>query len=117
MKCQAGAILAAVLMLASVAPLRAATIVSNTVSDWMASTSGGVHDADFTHIQNISYGPSGYTSSDGFTITGPDGSGTFLQGLIFNGTQSLKGGSDSSGQIVVTTPAGGQTALLFLLGS
>ena len=118
MKLQAGALLAATLLFASVAPLRATTIVSYSVNDWTSSiNSGSAHDANFSTIQNVTYGPSGYTTSDGFTITGPDGAGTFLQGLSYNGMPSLKGGSDAAAQITVTTPAAGQTALLFMFAS
>jgi hypothetical protein len=118
MRLQAGALLAATLLVASVAPLRATTIVSYSITSWMSSiTSGSAQDANFSTIQNVTYGPSGYTTSDGFTITGPDGAGTFLQGLSFNGMPSLKGGSDAAAQIQVTTPAAGETALLFMLAS
>jgi hypothetical protein len=80
-------------------------------------SSGSAKDANFSTIQSITYGPSGYTTSDGFTITGPDGAGTFLQGLSYNGMPSLKGGSDSAAQIKVTIPGGGKTGLLFMLAS
>lgn len=118
MKFQAGALLAAAFLLASVAPLQATTITSTSISSWMDSiTSGSAKDANFSTIQSITYGPSGYTTSDGFTITGPDGAGTFLQGLSYNGMPSLKGGSDSAAQIKVAVPSSGKTALLFMLAS
>jgi hypothetical protein len=116
MRILAGAVVAASLLCAGVIPLRATTIVSYTFSNW-ASTETGGRDADFTHIQYTMYGPSGYTSSDGFNITGPDGSGTYLQGLQYQGYQSLEGGNDSSAQLLVTAPGSGETALLFLLAS
>jgi hypothetical protein len=118
MKLQAGALLAATLLFASVVPLHATTIASYSVSDWSASvTSGSAKDANFSTIQNVSYGPSGYTTSDGFTITGPDGAGTFLQGFSYNGMPSLKGNNDAAAQIKVAVPGSGQTALLFMLAS
>ena len=116
MNIPAGAVLAAAFVL-SIAPLRATTITSTDFSSWQTSTTGGTHDANFTTIQTISYGPAGYTTSDGFTITGPDGAGSFLQGVTYNGYQSLQSASDAAGNLLVTTPAGGDTALLFLLGS
>jgi hypothetical protein len=118
MRLQAGAIVAAALVLASVMPLRATTITSFTVSDWVANTaSGSAKDVDFTHIQPTTYGPSGYTSSDGFTITGPDGASTFLQGLSYGGGPALQGGSDAAAQIDVATPSGGQSSLFFMWAS
>lgn len=117
MALKAAALFVAAFALSVVSPLRATTITSTTYSDWAASTTGGTHDTDFTHIQYSPYGPSGYTTSDGFSITGPDGSGFSLQGIQFNGYQSLEGGSDAAAQVLVTTPAGGETALFFLLGS
>lgn len=112
-----GALFAGAILLAGVTPLRAATIVSYSVGNWTGSTSGAVHDVDFTHITFSTYGPSGYTSSDGFTITGPDGASTSLTGLSFGGGPALKGGNDASAQIQVATPTGGQSALLFLMNS
>jgi hypothetical protein len=118
MKLYAGATLVATLVLASVAPLRATTITSFTVNDWLASTaSGSAKDVDFTHIQPIIYGPSGYTSTDGFTITGPDGASTFLEGLSYSGGPALQGGSDAAAQINVATPSGGQSSLFFMWAS
>jgi hypothetical protein len=116
MRIRAGAIVAASLLCAGVIPLQATTIVSYTISSWEQSETG-TKDVDFTHVQYTLYGPSGYTSSDGFTITGPDGSGTYLQGLQYKGYQSLEGGNDSSAEVEVATPSSGETALLFLLGS
>jgi hypothetical protein len=118
MRLQAGALLAATLLFASVAPLHATTITSYSFANWMSSIAAGSgKDANFSTIQSISYGPSGYTTSDGFTITGPDGAGTFLQGLSYNSMPSLKGNSDAAAQIKVTVPDSGQTALLFMLAS
>lgn len=117
MNLKAGAVFTAAFVLSIVAPLRANTITSTTFAGWAGTTTGTTHDADFTHILYSPYGSSGYTTSDGFSITGPDGSGFSLQGVFFNGYQSLEGGSDAAAQVVVTTPAAGQTALLFLLGS
>src|SRR3954471_15370878 len=117
MNFKAGAILVAALLSSSVVPLRATSITSTTVPNWLASTTGPVHDVDFTHIAFINYGPSGYTSTDGFNITGPDGASTFLRGLSFNGFTSLEGGNDANAQVLVTTPSGGDTALLVLIGS
>lgn len=117
MNIKAGAILAAAFVLSIATPLRATTITSTSFSNWQGNTTGGTHDANFTTIQTTSYGPAGYTTSDGFAITGPDGSGFFLQGVTFNGYQSLQSASDAAGKLLVTTPAGGETALLFLLGS
>ena len=112
---RAGALLAALFVSVGLIPLKATTVVSYSYSAW-ASTATSTHDADFTHVQYINYGPSGYTSSDGFNITGPDGTSTYLQGLSFNSHPSLEGGTDNSAQVLVTTPSGGKTALLFLLG-
>jgi hypothetical protein len=118
MKFQAGALLAAAILFASVAPLQATTITSTSISSWMSNiSSGSAKDANFSTIQSITYGPSGYTTSDGFTITGPDGAGTFLQGLSYSGMPSLKGGSDGAAQIKVTLPGTGKTGLLFMLAS
>lgn len=117
MSLKAGVFLAVGLVSSAIAPLRATTITSTTFSDWASNTTGGTHDANFTLIQYKPYDSSGYTTSDGFAITGPDGSGFSLQGLMFNGYQSLEGGSDADATVLVTTPAGGNTALLFLLGS
>jgi hypothetical protein len=116
MKFGAGVFLAASILFGAAIPMRATTIVSYSYSNW-ASSATNTHDADFTHIQFTSYGPAGYTTTDGFNITGPDGSGTSLQGLLFNGYSSLEGGNDSSAQVQVNAPSGGETALLFLLGS
>ena len=118
MKFPAGAVLAFALSFASIAPVDATTITSSSVSDWTSNvTSGSAKDANFSTIQSITYGPSGYTTSDGFTITGPDGAGTFLQGLSYSGMPSLKGNSDAAAQINVAVPGSGQTALLFMLAS
>jgi hypothetical protein len=118
MRFQAGALLAAILVFASVAPLHATTIQSYSVGAWMSGIAAGSgKDANFSTIQSITYGSSGYTTSDGFTITGPDGAGTFLQGLSYNSIPSLKGNSDAAAQIKVTVPDSGQTALLFMLAS
>ncbi len=118
MRIKAGALLAAVLVFVGVPALRATTITSYSFSNWMSSiTTGSAHDVDFTHIQYTNYGSSGYTSSDGYNITGPDGAGFFLQGLSYQGYSSLKDGSDSSAQLNVAIPGSGNTALLFLLGS
>lgn len=118
MKVKTGALLAAALLFAGICPLQATTITSNSVSNWMSTIqSGTAKDANFATIQNISYGPAGYTTSDGFTITGPDGAGTFLQGLSYQGMPSLKGNSDAAAQIKVSVPGSGQTALLFMLAS
>ncbi|MGA8595720.1 MAG: hypothetical protein WB676_13470 [Bryobacteraceae bacterium] len=116
MRIRAGAVVAASLLCAGVIPLRATTIVSYTVSNW-ESTETGTKDANFNQIQYITYGPSGYTSSDGFNITGPDGSTTYLEGLEYKAAKSLEGGTDSSAEVEVATPSGGETALLFVLGS
>lgn len=116
MRIRAGAVVAASLLCAGVIPLRATTIVSYTVSNW-ESTETGTKDVDFTHVQYTLYGPSGYTSSDGFNITGPDGSTTYLQGLEYKGASSLEGGNNSSAEVEVATPSGGETALLFVLAS
>lgn len=116
MNIKAGAVLAAAIVLSIATPLRATTITSTSFSGWQSSTTG-THDANFTAIQTISYGPAGYTTSDGFTITGPDGAGFSLQGVTYNGYQSLQSASDAAGSLLVTTPTGGETALLFLLGS
>jgi hypothetical protein len=76
MKLQAGALLAATLLFASVVPLHATTIASYSVSDWSAGvTSGSAKDANFSTIQNVSYGPSGYTTSDGSPSPVPTGRG------------------------------------------
>ncbi len=118
MKFPAGAVFAAVLSFASIAPVHATTIASYSLSDWTNSVvAGSSKDANFSTIQSISYGPSGYTTSDGFTITGPDGAGTFLQGLSYNSMPSLKGNSGAAAQINVAVPGSGQTALLFMLAS
>jgi hypothetical protein len=117
MSYQASVLFVATFALSIALPLRATTITSSTYTDWAASTTGVTHDTDFTHIQYSPYGPSGYTTSDGFSITGPDGSGFSLQGVQFNGYQSLQGGNDAAAQVLATTPAGGETALFFLFGS
>ena len=118
MKLHAAAAGVAAILLACVSPLRATTITSYSVSSWASSTTGSLHDADFTHIQFTTYGPAGYTSSDGFNITGPDGPGNFsLQGLSYQSNPSLEGGNDSNATVKVTAPGSGETALLFLIGS
>jgi hypothetical protein len=118
MRIQAGALLAAVLAFASAPALRATTVTSYSVSNWISSiNSGTAKDVDFTHIQYISYGPSGYTSSDGYNITGSNSSGSFLQGISYQSQPSLKSDSDSASQLKVAIPGSGNTALLFLLAS
>jgi hypothetical protein len=104
-------------VIASSAMLKATTVTSTTFPSWLATTSGPATDVDFTHVTFTIYGSAGYTSSDGFTITGPDGAGTSLQGLNWGGYPSLKGGNDADAQIKVATPASGETALIFQLGS
>jgi hypothetical protein len=117
MSLKAGVFLAVGLVSSIIAPLRATTITSTSYSDWASSTTGGTHDADFTQIHYNPYGSSGYTTSDGFAITGPDSSGFFLQGVNYGGYQSLEGGNDAAATVLVTAPGSGSTALLFLLGS
>jgi hypothetical protein len=97
--------------------LYATTITSYNFSDWQATVQpGSAQDVNFAGLPYISFGSSGYTTSDGFNITGPDGEATSLQGLLFNGYPSLKGGSDADAQVVVTPPSG-ETAMVFSIGS
>lgn len=99
------------------ATLQASTITSYTFTDWQTTVQpGSAHDAAFAPPSGI-FGAAGYTTSDGFTITGPDGASPNLQEVFFNGSPSLKGGSDAAAQVVVTAPTGGETALLFGFGS
>jgi hypothetical protein len=116
MRFNATAIIAAAFALVSVVPLRATTIQSFTVSDWLNSTSGGVTDVNFSGINFTDYSATGF-ATDGFTITGPDSGTGSLTGISFNGFKSLKGGSDASSLVKIDTPAAGNTALLFVFGS
>jgi hypothetical protein len=117
MKLREIALLLTTWVIASSASLNATTVTSTTYSSWLAGTSGPVADVDFTHMTFTNYGPAGYTSPDGFTITGPDGAGTSLQGLMYGGYQAFKGGTDANALIKVATPAAGETALIFVLAS
>jgi hypothetical protein len=112
-----GVFMAIALGIASLASLRASTITSYTFPNWQTTIqAGSAQDVNFSGLPYISFGSSGYTTSDGFNITGPDGGTTNLQGLLFNGYPSLKGGSDAEAQVVVTPPSG-ETALVFSFGS
>jgi len=103
--------------IAALAPLQASTITSYNFTAWQTTVqAGSAQDVNFAGLPYISFGSSGYTTSDGFNITGPDGGTTNLQGLLFNGYPSLKGGSDAGAQVVVTPPSG-ETALVFSFGS
>lgn len=98
------------------APLLASTITSYNFADWQTTIEpGSAQDAAFSPPSGT-FGPAGYTTSDGFTITGPDGDATNLQEVFFNGSPSVKGGTDADAQVVVTA-ATGKTALLFGVGS
>jgi hypothetical protein len=96
--------------------LHASTLTSYTFTDWKTTVQpGSAQDVNFAPPSGT-FGPAGYTTSDGFTITGPDGATTNLQETFFNGGPSVKGGSDANAQVVVTPPTG-ETALFFGFGS
>jgi PEP-CTERM motif-containing protein len=111
------ALAAAALTLSILTPLGATTITSTSVSGWLATVNpGSAQDVAFNPNPNADYSNSqGYTAS-GFTFDGPDGAGYYLKGVYF-GANSLQAGSDSAAQLVTTTPAGGETALLFAFTS
>ncbi len=114
---RAGTLLAAAFALSIVTPLQATTITSTSVAGWLGTLSAGsAQDVAFNPNPNGDYSTAaGYTAS-GFTFTGPDGAGYYLKG-IYSGANSLKAGNDSSAQLMINTPAGGETGLLFAFTS
>lgn len=102
----------------------ATTITSSTFSSWKTSLSASPTEANFSPIQYTTYSTSqGITltpagnSSVPFGITGPDGSNWALTGVNYSGYVSLESGSDSSAEMEITMPSGGENAFLLSLAT
>jgi hypothetical protein len=100
------------------------TITTTSFASWQTDLTGGYTDLNFTEtLQNYNTA-AGITlfakgnSSVAFNFTGPDGAGYALSGYLYNNNMTvLAGASDGTGTIKVTTPSGGENALMMWVGS
>ena len=94
-------------------PGGATTIQSTTYSSWISQVTGTPNFVDVETLNTGSYStPAGVTDAS-YQFTGPDGSGWSLGVQTFSNKTGLYGASDGTGEIQVTLPGTGQSAIYF----
>jgi hypothetical protein len=102
--------------LGSELPVAATTITTTSYSAWNTSAyiTGSTTVVDLTTLQaGLNYSTAAGYTSNGFNFTGPDGATYVLSSQTEGSYTGLLGASDGAGNIEVTMPGSGNSAVLF----